>query len=328
MDKIEKVIFIGDVNPVEFLGINDANINFLRSRTSAQIIVRGDELKLRGKPQEVDLIEKVIYVLKEEIKKRGRIEEGEVRDILKYEFERINNPENEMEEKEYITTPKKRIELKTPNQKKYIKLIEENDVVVAIGPAGTGKTFLAVAQAINFLRRNLVERIILTRPAVEAGESLGFLPGDFQEKINPYLTPLYDALYALLPPETVKRYIDTRVIEIAPLAYMRGRTFSDAFVILDEAQNTKAVQMKMFLTRLGPRSKLVLTGDITQIDLPQNEVSGLVEIQHVLKGIKNIAFIYFNSEDVIRHGLVKEIVEAYEKFEKKIANSKERNKEG
>ncbi len=328
MEKIEKVIFIGDVNPVEFLGINDSNINFLRGRTTAQIIVRGDELKLRGNPEEVDLIERIIYVLKEEIKKRGRIEEGEVREILKLEFEKLNNPENEREEKEYITTPKKRIELKTPNQKKYIKLMEENDVVVAIGPAGTGKTFLAVAQAINFLRRNLVERIILTRPAVEAGESLGFLPGDFQEKINPYLTPLYDALYALLPPETVKRYIDTRIIEIAPLAYMRGRTFSDAFVILDEAQNTKAVQMKMFLTRLGPRSKLVLTGDITQIDLPQNEVSGLVEIQHVLKGIKNIAFIYFNSEDVIRHGLVKEIVEAYEKFEKKIANSKERNKEG
>jgi phosphate starvation-inducible PhoH-like protein len=325
MDKIEKTIFIGDVNPVELLGVNDANLNFLRSKTNAQIIVRGDELKLKGPKNEVELIEKVIAILKQEIKKRGKIEEGEIRDLMKWEFEHKTYEKQEIAG-DFIITPKKRIELKTPNQRDYIKLIEENDIVVAIGPAGTGKTFLAVAAAINFLRKNLVERIILTRPAVEAGESLGFLPGDFQEKINPYLTPLYDALYALLPPETIKRYIDTRVIEIAPLAYMRGRTFSDAFVILDEAQNSKAVQMKMFLTRLGPRSKLVLTGDITQIDLPNHETSGLVEIQNILKGIKGIAFIYFTSEDVIRHGLVKEIVEAYEKFEKS-RNSKDK-KEG
>ncbi|MGB9824023.1 MAG: PhoH family protein [Candidatus Hydrothermia bacterium] len=325
MEKIEKTIFIGDVNPVELLGVNDANLNFLRSKTNAQIIVRGDELKLKGPRDEVELIEKVIAILKQEIKKRGKVEEGEIRDLMKWEFEHktFEKPETEGD---FIITPKKKIELKTPNQREYIRLIEENDIVVAIGPAGTGKTFLAVAAAINFLRRNLVERIILTRPAVEAGESLGFLPGDFQEKINPYLTPLYDALYALLPPETIKRYIDTRVIEIAPLAYMRGRTFSDAFVILDEAQNSKAVQMKMFLTRLGPRSKLVLTGDITQIDLPNHETSGLVEIQNILKGIKGIAFIYFTSEDVIRHGLVKEIVEAYEKYEKG-RNSKDK-KEG
>lgn len=325
MEKIEKVVFIGDINPVEFLGVNDANLNFLKSRTSTQIVVRGDELRLRGTPEEVELIERVINILKSEIKKRGKIDEGEVRDIMRWELEQQRR-EGE-ESRDFIMTPKKRIELKTPNQKQYIKLIEENDIVVAIGPAGTGKTFLAVASAINFLRKNLVERIILTRPAVEAGESLGFLPGDFQEKINPYLTPLYDALYALLPPETIKKYIDTRVIEIAPLAYMRGRTFSDAFVILDEAQNSKAVQMKMFLTRLGPRSKLVLTGDITQIDLPGHETSGLVEIQSILKGVKGIAFIYFTAEDVIRHGLVKEIVDAYERFEKKINNSRQSKKE-
>ncbi|MEO0272643.1 MAG: PhoH family protein [candidate division WOR-3 bacterium] len=325
MSKVEKSIFIGDVNPVELLGVNDSNINFLRSKTTAQIVVRGDELRLKGPQDEVELIEKVINILKTELKKRGKLQEGEIKDLMKWELEH-KTFEKEETGQDFIITPKKRIELKTPHQREYIRLIEENDIVVAIGPAGTGKTFLAVAAAINFLKRNLVERIILTRPAVEAGESLGFLPGDFQEKINPYLTPLYDALYALLPPETIKRYIDTRVIEIAPLAYMRGRTFSDAFVILDEAQNSKAVQMKMFLTRLGPRSKLVLTGDITQIDLPNHETSGLVEIQNVLKGIKGIAFIYFTSEDVIRHGLVKEIVEAYEKFEKN-RNSKDK-KEG
>jgi len=313
--KVERKIFIGDVNPVELLGVNDSNLKFLKSRTSAQILVKGDEVQLRGNEEEVSLIERIILLLKEEIKKRGNIGEGEAKEIMKWELEH-KTVNADSGEGNFIITPKKRIELKTPNQRKYIELIEKNDIVVAIGPAGTGKTFLAVAAAINFLRRNLVERIILTRPAVEAGESLGFLPGDFQEKINPYLTPLYDALYALLPPETIKRYIDTRVIEIAPLAYMRGRTFSDAFVILDEAQNSKAVQMKMFLTRLGPRSKLVLTGDITQIDLPAHETSGLVEIQKVLKGIEGIAFIYFTSEDVIRHGLVKEIVEAYERFEK------------
>uniref|UniRef100_A0A7C2K0X4 PhoH-like protein n=1 Tax=candidate division WOR-3 bacterium TaxID=2052148 RepID=A0A7C2K0X4_UNCW3 len=326
MEKVEKIIFIGDINPVEFLGVNDANLKFLKSRTSTEIIVRGDELRLRGSPEEVELVAKVIYILKEEIKRRHKMEEGEIREIMKWELEHARSRDEDS--KSFLVTPKKRIELKTPNQREYIRLIDENDIVVAIGPAGTGKTFLAVAAAINYLRKNLVERIILTRPAVEAGESLGFLPGDFQEKINPYLTPLYDALYALLPAETIKRYIDTRVIEIAPLAYMRGRTFSDAFVILDEAQNTKAVQMKMFLTRLGPRSKLVLTGDITQIDLPGHETSGLVEIQSVLKGINGIAFIYFTSEDVIRHGLVKEIVEAYEKFENKSVVKKEKGKEG
>ncbi|HDL60324.1 MAG TPA: PhoH family protein, partial [candidate division WOR-3 bacterium] len=257
-------------------------------------------------------IEKIILLLKEKIKKEGKLESQEVEELLHRETRKLRPVGEEI----VIVTPKRKIYPKTPNQRRYLELIEKNDIVVAIGPAGTGKTFLAVAAALKTLREGKVERLILTRPAVEAGESLGFLPGDFQEKINPYLTPLYDALYAMLPPDRVKRLIDTRVIEIAPLAYMRGRTFSDAFVILDEAQNTKAVQMKMFLTRLGPRSKLVLTGDITQIDLPYDENSGLVEIQRVLKDIPGIAFVYFGSEDVIRHKLVKNIVEAYERYNK------------
>ncbi len=312
MDIASKKIYIGDINVLELLGVQDANISVLKKKFPGKIVVRGDEIQIKGSKEEIELIEKIILLLKEKIKKEGKLESQEVEELLYRETSKLRPVGEEI----VIVTPKRKIYPKTPNQRKYLELIEKNDIVVAIGPAGTGKTFLAVAAALKTLREGKVERLILTRPAVEAGESLGFLPGDFQEKINPYLTPLYDALYAMLPPDRVKRLIDTRVIEIAPLAYMRGRTFSDAFVILDEAQNTKAVQMKMFLTRLGPRSKLVLTGDITQIDLPYDENSGLVEIQRVLKDIPGIAFVYFGSEDVIRHKLVKNIVEAYERYNK------------
>ena len=312
MDIASKKIYIGDINVLELLGVQDANISVLKKKFPGKIVVRGDEIQIKGCKEEIELIEKIILLLKEKIKKEGKLESQEVEELLYRETSKLRPIGEEI----VIVTPKRKIYPKTPNQRKYLELIEKNDIVVAIGPAGTGKTFLAVAAALKTLREGKVERLILTRPAVEAGESLGFLPGDFQEKINPYLTPLYDALYAMLPPDRVKRLIDTRVIEIAPLAYMRGRTFSDAFVILDEAQNTKAVQMKMFLTRLGPRSKLVLTGDITQIDLPYDENSGLVEIQRVLKDIPGIAFVYFGSEDVIRHKLVKNIVEAYERYNK------------
>lgn len=312
MDIASKKIYIGDINVLELLGVQDANISVLKKKFPGKIVVRGDEIQIKGCKEEIELIEKIILLLKEKIKKEGKLESQEVEELLHRETRKLRPVGEEI----VIVTPKRKIYPKTPNQRRYLELIEKNDIMVAIGPAGTGKTFLAVAAALKTLREGKVERLILTRPAVEAGESLGFLPGDFQEKINPYLTPLYDALYAMLPPDRVKRLIDTRVIEIAPLAYMRGRTFSDAFVILDEAQNTKAVQMKMFLTRLGPRSKLVLTGDITQIDLPYDENSGLVEIQRVLKDIPGIAFVYFGSEDVIRHKLVKNIVEAYERYNK------------
>ena len=312
MDIASKKIYIGDINVLELLGVQDANISVLKKKFPGKIVVRGDEIQIKGCKEEIELIEKIILLLKEKIKKEGKLESQEVEELLHRETRKLRPVGEEI----VIVTPKRKIYPKTPNQRRYLELIEKNDIMVAIGPAGTGKTFLAVAAALKTLREGKVERLILTRPAVEAGESLGFLPGDFQEKINPYLTPLYDALYAMLPPDRVKRLIDTRVIEIAPLAYMRGRTFSDAFVILDEAQNTKAVQMKMFLTRLGPRSKLVLTGDITQIDLPYDENSGLVEIQRVLKDIPGIAFVYFGSEDVIRHKLVKNTVEAYERYNK------------
>jgi phosphate starvation-inducible PhoH-like protein len=206
---------------------------------------------------------------------------------------------------------RKIIQPKTPGQAQYLKLIAENDIVIGIGPAGTGKTYLAVAMAVDALARKRVRRIVLARPAVEAGESLGFLPGDMQAKVDPYLRPLYDALDDMMPPERVQKALETRTIEIAPLAYMRGRTLADAFVILDESQNATSAQMKMFLTRLGVNSKAVITGDKTQIDLPSREQSGLIEIERILKGIDGIGFQYLNESDVIRHRLVRDIIKAY-----------------
>jgi phosphate starvation-inducible PhoH-like protein len=205
------------------------------------------------------------------------------------------------------------VQPKTPGQARYLQLISDNDIVIGIGPAGTGKTYLAVAMAVDALTRKRVRRIVLARPAVEAGESLGFLPGDMQAKVDPYLRPLYDALDDMMPPERVQRSLETRVIEIAPLAYMRGRTLSDAFVILDEAQNATSAQMKMFLTRLGVNSKAVITGDKTQIDLPSREQSGLLQVERILHAIDGIGFHYFNESDVIRHRLVREIIKAYAK---------------
>lgn len=312
-DRISKVkITLEDIDTKKFLGVNDSTLRFIKNKTGARIWLEGDELFAEGNEKQVELVQKLVGLLKSVLIHRGFISEQDMREIGEISG---GDAKVDVDEEVVIDTPRRRIYPKSPKQLEYIKAIRENDIVVGIGPAGTGKTYLAVALALEFLRLNKVERIILTRPAVEAGESLGFLPGDLEEKINPYLTPLYDALYNMMGYEKVKALIARRVLEIAPLAYMRGRTFHDAFVILDEAQNTKAVQMKMFLTRLGLRSKLVLTGDITQIDLPKEWHSGLVEIQTVLKGISGIRFIYFGKEDVIRHRLVKDIVEAYERHQ-------------
>lgn len=216
----------------------------------------------------------------------------------------------------FVSARKKVITPKTATQKEYIDAIRRYPIVVGIGPAGTGKTYLAMAMALNFLTKKEIKRIILARPAVEAGEKLGFLPGDLYEKVNPYLRPLYDALYDMIDYDQASRLIEKGVIEVAPLAFMRGRTLTDAFVILDEAQNTKPEQMKMFLTRMGFGSKVVITGDITQVDLPEGKISGLIQIQHILKGIEGIRFIYFSERDVIRHPIVQEIIKAYERAEK------------
>ena len=303
---------LDDVDARKFLGINDTTLKFLKNKTGARVWVEDDNLFAEGNETQLNLVKELVGVLKSILIRRGYISEEDMKDIPYSEEE---NSETQIYRDIFIDTPKRRIYPRTRNQAEYIKAIREHDIVVGIGPAGTGKTYLAVALAIEFLKKGNVEKIILTRPAVEAGESLGFLPGDLEEKINPYLTPLYDALYNMMGYDRVRALVERRVLEIAPLAYMRGRTFHDAFVILDEAQNTKAVQMKMFLTRLGVRSKLVLTGDITQIDLPDEGHSGLVEIQKVLKGIRGIKFVYFGKEDVIRHRLVKDIVEAYERYQ-------------
>jgi phosphate starvation-inducible PhoH-like protein len=288
-------IIVPEEKLLEVFGAYDERLKELkRMFPSVKISARGSELRLRGSESEVEMVrEKIMRMIE-----GGDIYDGE---------------EPYYEEGDVIVTFKKKIKPLTENQKFYIRMIEENDIVFAVGPAGTGKTFLAVAMAVKYLREGKIERIILTRPAVEAGESLGYLPGTYEEKVYPYLIPLYDALFSMIPYDRVKRMMEARIVEVAPLAYMRGRTLSDAFIILDEAQNTKTVQMKMFLTRIGPRSKVVITGDVTQIDLPKHEKSGLTEAINILQGIEGIAFVFFDKEDVSRHRIVKSIIEAYER---------------
>ncbi len=288
-------IIVPEEKLLEVFGAYDERLKELkRMFPSVKISARGSELRLRGSESDLEMVrEKIMRMIE-----GGDIYDGE---------------EPYDEEGDVIVTFKKKIKPLTENQKLYIRMIEENDIVFAVGPAGTGKTFLAVAMAVKYLREGKIERIILTRPAVEAGESLGYLPGTYEEKVYPYLIPLYDALFSMIPYDRVKRMMEARIVEVAPLAYMRGRTLSDAFIILDEAQNTKAVQMKMFLTRIGPRSKVVITGDVTQIDLPKHEKSGLTEAINILQGIEGIAFVFFDKEDVSRHRIVKSIIEAYER---------------
>lgn len=306
--KIE--ISLKDIDIQKFIGYNDTNLKSLR-KFFPNLKIWTDDLNIVAEGSEEDIyeFEMVIKMLINSYYKLNKIEEIDVIETVQKTRKKIGKSETCE-----IITPKKKVIPHTSNQLRYIKAIEENDIVFGIGPAGTGKTFLAVAMAVKYLKEERVERIILTRPAVEAGESLGYLPGTFEEKISPYLTPLYDALYNLLPPDKVQKSIESRIIEIVPLAYMRGRTLSEAFIILDEAQNTTNGQMKMFLTRIGMRSKVVITGDITQIDLPKHRESGLVVARRILKGIPGIEFVEFNKEDVVRHPLVRLIIEAYEKY--------------
>ncbi len=300
---------IGDTDPVSLFGFRDSNLKALRRHfPNVSISARDRQVILEGPTESVDQAEVVLRRMIALCSAGGRVEEDDVDEAMAEAHALAGGLE--------IVTPRRKVFPRSPNQEHYLKEIAEKDIVFAIGPAGTGKTYLAVAMALRFLLEGRVERLIFTRPAVEAGESLGFLPGTYTEKIFPYLVPLYDALYALMPPQRVQRLEEKRILEIAPLAYMRGRTLSDAFIILDEAQNTRAVQMKMFLTRLGPRSRVVVTGDTTQIDLPRGVPSGLVEAERILKGTRGISFVYFSSEDVVRHRLVKDIVEAYEAREK------------
>jgi phosphate starvation-inducible PhoH-like protein len=319
---MEAVILLPNGQSAALLsGPNEENLKILEEELKVSSVVRGNELVLKGEPENVELSKKLIEQLSFLWLGNQAISPRKIRYAL---YSLKENPESDLKSvfsEVILTTVRgKKVFPKTIKQKEYVKAIENSDLVFGLGPAGTGKTYLAVALAIVALREKSVSRIILTRPVVEAGENLGFLPGDIQAKVNPYFRPLYDALNEMLDFEKYQKYMERNIIEIAPLAYMRGRTLNDSFIILDEAQNTSPEQLKMFLTRLGENSKAVITGDLTQIDLPHSKKSGLIEIERILKGIKDIKFIHFSKHDVVRHDLVQKIIEAYEKYNKNIKN--------
>lgn len=309
----ELVIHIEADNPVEFFGINDRYLYLIKKHfPKLKIVARGDTLKVLGEEDELELFEKRIQVIKNYFSENGRLSEEAVEQLLNG----MDAPlMDSSQENDVIVYGNNGIivRARTINQRKMVESIKHNDIVFAIGPAGTGKTYTAVAIAVRAMKNKEVRKIILCRPAVEAGENLGFLPGDLKEKLDPYLQPLYDALYDMMPTEKIHTYMENRIVEIAPLAFMRGRTLDHAFVILDEAQNATEGQLKMFLTRMGASAKFIITGDITQIDLPKNQPSGLVSASEILKDIRGIDFIYLDQGDVVRHRLVKNIIEAYAK---------------
>ncbi len=301
---------------MELYGNLDENIKIIEKEFDVDIVSRQGEIRIIGQEPNISIAEKLIAKLIEMIKSEGRLTKQRIRYAIQLIYEGNEDKIKELlDEILCITASGKSIKPKTLGQKRYINAIKENDVVFCIGPAGTGKTYLAMAMAITAFKNKEVNRIILTRPAVEAGEKLGFLPGDLQDKVDPYLRPLYDALFDILGAETYMKYMEKGLIEVAPLAYMRGRTLDSSFIILDEAQNTTPEQMKMFLTRLGFGSKAIITGDITQIDLPNGKPSGLKQVSQILEGIKGIEFIYLGKQDVVRHQLVQRIIEAYDRFE-------------
>jgi len=299
-------------------GVHDQNIKYLESLLAVQINGRGHSLTVDGDPKDVETVERILEDFSALFAEGRQFTDKELREAFTQIAEdRAYSLRDYFTRSRFSPAGKKQVAPKSAMQRKYVETIQQKDIVFGIGPAGTGKTYLGVAMAVQALMQKQVNRIVLARPAVEAGEKLGFLPGDLQEKVDPYLRPLYDALFDLVDYERVTRLLEKRVIEIAPLAFMRGRTLSDAFVILDEAQNTTSEQMKMFLTRIGFGSKAVITGDVTQIDLPTGKRSGLVETERVLANIEGIEFIYFSDKDVVRHKLVQMIIKAYESHTKK-----------
>ena len=299
-------------------GVHDQNIKYLESLLDVRINGRGHNLNVDGDPKDVETVERILADFSALFAEGRQFTDKELREAFAQIAEdRAYSLRDYFTRSRFSPAGKKQVAPKSAMQRRYIETIQQKDIVFGIGPAGTGKTYLGVAMAVQALVQKQVNRIVLARPAVEAGEKLGFLPGDLQEKVDPYLRPLYDALFDLVDYERVTRLLEKRVIEIAPLAFMRGRTLSDAFVILDEAQNTTSEQMKMFLTRIGFGSKAVITGDVTQIDLPHGKRSGLVEAERVLAGIDGIDFIYFTDKDVVRHKLVQMIIKAYESHTKK-----------
>jgi phosphate starvation-inducible PhoH-like protein len=315
-DIVSKQVDLCGIDQVELFGKNDAHLRMLREKFDVKLVARGETLTVEGSEREVEAVLKVLDDLISGVRKGIPVSEGDLRYVMSMvrdnDTERLSTLHEGRAEYPDL---KKMIRAKTVGQQEYVQAMHAYDIVFSIGPAGTGKTYLAMAHAATSLRRRDVDRILLVRPAVEAGESLGFLPGAYEEKVGPYLRPLYDALYEMVPAEKIRKFLEMGVIEVAPLAYMRGRTLNNSFVILDEAQNTTLAQMKMFLTRLGFNSKAVITGDITQIDLLHKEDSGLVQIQSILKLIDGIRFIYLTEKDVVRHRLVQEIIKAFDRFE-------------
>lgn len=317
MTAIEKKVNLDNVDMLSLLGTNDANLKIIEDRFNASISVRGDVVTIKGVAEEVESIEKVIKELVYVLNTKGNLKASDIETILNLSIEGKGIVDSQGYESIILYTKNDAVKAKTPGQFNYLQVAQKNDICFAIGPAGTGKTYLAVALAVSALKRGIVNRIVLARPAVEAGESLGFLPGDLREKIDPYLRPLYDALDDMMPSDKLNGLIEKRNVEIVPLAYMRGRTLNNAFVILDEAQNATDTQMKMFLTRLGANSKAIITGDVTQIDLPNKTVSGLVQAKEILSKINGVGFVYLEKSDVVRHKLVKDIIDAYDEFNKK-----------
>lgn len=315
---IESSIKIDDMEKIKSLfGNFDQNLRIIEDEFNVDIIIREDEVKVIGSEPAVGMARKTLDILLNMQDAGEVISSHSVSYTMELVKEGEENRVNELSGVIITNARGKAIKSKTIGQKKYIDAIGQNEIVFGIGPAGTGKTYLAMTMAVKAFKNHEVNRIILTRPAVEAGEKLGFLPGDLQNKVDPYLRPLYDALYDIMGAETYQKHIERGTIEVAPLAYMRGRTLDDSYIILDEAQNTSPEQMKMFLTRLGFGSKAIITGDITQIDLPRGKYSGLKEVMEVLKNVKGIEFVYFNEKDVVRHKLVRDIIKAYEKHEAK-----------
>src|SRR3954464_2373071 len=316
----DTIINLETVNPIEFFGVNNGKLDILKKKFPLlKILSRGTQLKLSGSPEQVESAKEKIDLIVQYLERNGHMSENYFEQILGGDdAETVDNFIDRNPNDILVFGPHgKTVRARTVNQKRLVHEAEKNDIVFAIGPAGTGKTYTAVALAVRALKNKMVKKIILTRPAVEAGESLGFLPGKLNEKIDPYLRPLYDALDDMIPADKLGYYMTNRIIEIAPLAYMRGRTLDNAFIILDEAQNANDLQLKMFLTRIGANAKAIITGDPTQIDLPKNQRSGLDKAMRILKNIDGIAHIELDEEDVVRHKLVKAIIKAYEKEKEK-----------
>lgn len=314
----ERRIAIHGIDALQLLGHEDRHLKTVTKKFAARVTVRGNAIIIKGDPAEVKQLEQVFTELIIMINRNGELRDAEVETVvslIKQGESHTDEPLAANDQRPAVAYTKNSvIRPKTAGQTEFYHASTKNDIVFAIGPAGTGKTFLAVAIAVAHLRDRQMERIVLARPAVEAGESLGFLPGDFKEKIDPYLRPLYDALHDMIPADKLKKYLENQIIEIVPLAYMRGRTLNNAFVILDEAQNTTPSQMKMFLTRLGINAKAIINGDITQIDLPDTTESGLVQCREILTNVEGIAFVYLTEQDVVRHRLVRDIIRAYDQF--------------